>query len=349
MRIAVTLLLLIAFATSTSAQIRFTRADVESRIAATQITSYDATNAEGTTFDLNGPVYDFTAFQTTSMSFATNYVDPSLTTWPHEFPAATHAQEIETTDGSAYIYLRLDDVGLYTLGVGSEVQGTDFLLKYVPEQPQMLFPFQKGSAWTYSSGQMTPFEGMTMVEQSDVSVVAEGTLRTPEGDHPCIVVRRKDRTTTKLEFGGTVISESYSTDISYEFMTKTGISASVVIDTLDESSSMPKLVDASWAVTGTQTSTDVLPVASELRIESTYPNPARGGMVAVEWSSAAAGEVQLAVVDAYGRVYRILRQGAAPQGRFSDRMTVSDLPSGQYFLRLIQGPNVAIRPFTVVH
>jgi hypothetical protein len=343
------MLLTMVFAFSASAQIQFTRADVESRIAATQITSYNATDAEGKTFDLSGPIYDLTVFQTTSMSFATNYVDPSLTTWPHEFPAATHAQEIATTEGSAYIYLRLDDVGLYALGVGSEVQGTDFLLKYVPEQPEMLFPFKKGSAWTYTSGLMTPFEGMTMTEHSDVSVVAEGTLRTPDGDHACIVVRQMDRSTTKLEFGGQVISESYTTSISYEFMTKTGISATVVIDTLDESSNTPTLVDASWAVTGTQTSAHGLPVASELRIESTYPNPARGGTVAVEWSSAAAGEVQLAVVDAYGRVYRTLRQGAAPQGRFSDRMSVGDLPSGQYFIRLIQGSEVAIRPLTVVH
>jgi hypothetical protein len=337
------------FVSAAHAQLQITRADIESRIQAQQVTSFEATNAEGMTFDLSGPVYDLTVFETTSETFQTSYVDRAMTPYPHEFPSASHAQIMDTDEGSAFLYLRLDDDGLFLQGIGTEVQGTDFLLKYEPERPEMLFPYKKGSSWTYASGVMSPFEGMEQVEESETEVVAEGTLRTPAGDHPCLVVKHWNRTSTKIEFGGQVISQEYMTDLTYEFITRVGISATLVIDTLDENSSTPTLVYASWAVASMQTSAQDAPVARDLAMSAPYPNPLRSGPVSVEWSSAAAGAARIDVIDLYGRVHMQSSVGSVSAGVQRSRLDVTGLPAGQYFIRVFQGAEVALRPLTVVH
>ncbi|MDT8323688.1 MAG: T9SS type A sorting domain-containing protein [Bacteroidota bacterium] len=344
-----TLAFTLLFSVVAHAQLQITRADIESRIQAEQVTSYEATNAEGMTFDMSGPLYDMTAFETTSETFQTTYVDPSTTPYPHEFPAATHAQVYVTSEGSGYLYLRLDDDGLYMQGVGTEVQGTDFLLKYEPERPEMLFPFKLGSSWTYTSGVMSPFEGMEQVEESETEVVAEGTLRTPDGDYPCLVVKQWNRTSTKIEFGGQVISQEYMTDISYEFITRDGVSATLGIDTLDEGSGTPTLTYASWSVAAMQTSAQAAPVARDLDMSAPYPNPLRSGLVSVEWSSDVSGAARVEVIDIYGRVYRQLDAGSVSGSVQRSRLDVTGLPAGQYFLRVLQGTKVALRPLTVVH
>jgi len=345
----ITVAMLMVVAVTASAQLTITRADVESRIAETEGTSYSATGEEGVTFDLTGPVYDFTIFETTAESFSAAYVDPSVTAYPHEFPTATHAQIISAEDSEGYVYLRLDDNGLYMLGFAGEMEGGDYILKYQPERPSMMFPFRKGTSWTWESDIMTPFEGMERVEETDVEVIAEGTLRTPLGDYPCLVERQWHRVSTKLAFGGQVISESYYTDITYEFITKNGVDASITIDTLDAESMTPSLIDASWSVTGTQTSAETAPAAADLRIASVYPNPAQGGLLSVEWSAGEAGSARLDIIDALGRVHRLLHEGAVQAGRYSARTVLTGMPAGIYFIRLTKGTRVATRPLTVVH
>ena len=349
MRIVATITMMFMCTLPLVAQLQITRADVDAMMGATEFTSYQATNAEGMTFDLSGPVYDLTVFTTTSETFSTDYVDPSLTPWPHEFPTATVAQVFEASEGNGFMYLRIDDAGLYMLGFASEVSGTDYLLKYNPERPQMKFPFKKGSGWTYTSDVMSPFEGMTRQEDSEVTVIAEGTLRTPAGDYPCIVVKQLERATTKLEFGGQVISEDYMTDVTYEFITKSGVSATIVIDTLDQDSSTPTLVYASWAVRDVQTSAAPVPAVSDLHITSAWPNPVRTGVLTVDWTGNGRGSAQLSVVDALGRERALLYEGTAAAGRMQHRSDLRGLPTGQYFLRLFQGGTVAMRPFSVVH
>lgn len=349
MKIVYTLFVLLLLSSVTQAQLQFTRGDIESRMQAEQVTVHEATNADGMTFDLSGPVYDMSVFTSTSETFQTRYLDPAVTPYPHEFTAATHAQVIETAQGSGYSYLRLDDDGFYMLGIGSEVQGADFLLKYEPERPQMLFPFKLGSSWTYKSSAMTPFEGMEMTEEDETEVVAEGTLRTPDGDYPCLVVRNWSRSSTKIEFGGQVISEEYSTDISYDFITRNGVSASVSIDTLDEGSSTPTLTYASWSVASVQTSAQNAPIVRDLAISASYPNPLRTGPLSVEWSSAATGAARIDVIDLYGRVHLQRSLGGVSAGVQRSRLDITGLPAGQYFIRVLQGGKVALRPLTVVH
>ena len=349
MKILYTLILTAAMTFPVSAQLTVTRADVESRIDATEGTNHQATNAEGMTFDLNGPVYDMTVFQTEEESISAVYMDPSLTPYPHEFPTATHSQVMTEDDSEGYVYMRLDDNGLYLLGFGGEMEGSDFVLKYSPERPALKFPFQKGSSWSYKSDVMTPIEGFERVEESEVEAIAEGTLRTPQGDYPCIVSREWLRITSKISFGGQVISESYTTNISFTFLTKNGVDASITIDTLDAESMTPTLIDASWTVTGTQTSAHAAPSAMDLHIASAYPNPANGGALSVDWNTGTIGNARLDIVDALGRVHRVLHEGSAQPGRHSARTVLTGMPAGMYFIRLMQGTKVATRPLTVVH
>ncbi len=348
MRIAATVLVML-MAVSASAQLTITRADVESRIAETEGTGHSATNAEGMTFDLTGPVYDMTVFETTAESFSVSYLDPSLTTYPHEFPAATHAQIVSDGALEGFTYLRLDDDGMYLLGFAGEMEGGDYILKYQPERPSMMFPYRKGTSWTWKSDIMAPFEGMERVEETDVEVIAEGTLRTPLGDFPCLVERQWLRSSTKLSFGGQVISESYYTDVTYQFITKNGVDASITVDTLDAESMTPSLIDARWSVTGTQTTAQAAPAATDLRISAVYPNPARSGVLSVDWNAETAGNTRLDIIDALGRVHGVLHQGNVLPGNHTAQTQLSGMPAGLYFLRLVQGTRVATRPLTVVH
>ncbi len=349
MKLATLFMLSILFPFTALSQISFDRADVETEMSTAQVTSYEAGDAAGKTFDLSGPVYDFTGFQTQSSMFQRQYLDPATTTFPHEFPTATHAQAVTSAEGTGFMYLRLDDTGLYFQGFGTIVQGADYLLKYSPERPSMKFPFKKGTSWNYTSGTMVPFEGMSQVEESRIEVIADGTIKTPQGEAQCIVVKDWERSTTKLEFNGQIISESYTTIVSYNFMTKAGISATIVVDSIDENSSTPMLESVTWAVVDGQTAVDPVPVAGGLRIDAAYPNPARAGDVTVRWNTRDAGDVQLALTDLYGRVLREVHVGHAGSGTHAERMALQNLPAGQYFLRLSQGGNVAIRPLTVVH
>ncbi|MCB2203681.1 T9SS type A sorting domain-containing protein [bacterium] len=349
MKYAVTALLLACATTFAHAQIQITRADVEARMGATQMTSYDSTFSGGTTFDLSGSVYDLSMITGNATTVQTMFMDPAQTPYPHEFPDATDAQAVQTGEGAGYMYLRLSDEGLYALGIGAEVQGMDFLLKYNPEKPQMLFPLQNGTNWTYQSGVMSPFDGMEQVEQSDIEVVGEGTLRTPEGDTPCLVVKEWSRSTTKIEFGGQVLTESYTTDISYQFLTKTGVSGSISIDTLDADSNTPGLVYASWSKSEISTGTENVPLARDLTVRSVYPNPVASGQITVEWFSASAGNVRLSVVDVLGRERIAAWSENVNAGMRSTRLQLGTLPQGRYFLRIQQGTDVAMRPLSVVH
>lgn len=340
---------LLIFGAAASAQPSFTRGDVEAMMTPGTIYSYQATDAEGTTFQLgsgsSGRVFDFTGFSAEKETLQLNYVDPALTEFPHEFPTATHAQVIGQEDGDMSMYYRLGDDGLFLLGFGNIIQGTDYILKYVPERPSMKFPFQVGTQWSYTSDVMEPYEGIERMEESHVEVIASGTLRLPEGEYECICVREWERWHTKVVFSGQVLSESYITDVSYNFMTKEGASATIVIDSLDENSPTPTLVDASWSTTENLVSASRPPLVSGLSLEAPYPNPVQAGVVTVRWSTDIASSAQLSLVDACGRVLRVLREGNGGV----ERISVRDLPAGQYFLRLQNGAASAVRPLTVIH
>lgn len=347
-----TLILLLAAARPAVAQLQITRTDAERQLTTTTVIDYEATNANGTTFDLgsgsSGRLFDFTGYTVSQKANLREFADPSTTQFGSEFPAATHAQIAVTEDGEGYVYYRIDNNGLYQLGMNLVLQGMDVLMKSDPERPLMLFPMQVGSSWNYKSGVMTLLEGVERVEETASEVVASGTLRLSQGDFPALLVREWDRSSTKIAFGGQVLSEMYTTSVTYTIITKNGISATMVIDTLDENSTVPRITELTWSVDASQTSVESPPTANGLAIDAPYPNPAHADLISFTWSSQRGGAIQLSVTDVYGRVVRVLREDAVPPGRYSERAALRALPAGQYFLRLKDGTGSTVRPLTIV-
>jgi hypothetical protein len=102
---------------------------------------------------------------------------------------------------------------------------------------------------------------------------------------------------------------------------------------------------------GTATLSDAVEVTlgapTRLRLHAPYPNPARSG-VTLRYALPAATDVDLAVYDVLGRRVATLVQGLQPGGRVERRLDTRRLPSGVYFVRLVDGGEVRTQRLTVV-
>jgi hypothetical protein len=109
-------------------------------------------------------------------------------------------------------------------------------------------------------------------------------------------------------------------------------------------------------VSGTAQTTDPVRVArsgvSSLQLKETYPNPA-SRRVTVRFAipegaaPAAQGEATLRLYDVLGREVQSVQTGAEP-GRHETQLSVEDLASGVYVLRLQAGETSQTRRLTVV-
>jgi hypothetical protein len=89
---------------------------------------------------------------------------------------------------------------------------------------------------------------------------------------------------------------------------------------------------------------------SELQLKDTYPNPARSRVTvrfAVPDDAGAEGDVRLRLYDVLGRQVQSVRTGAEA-GRHETQLSVQDLASGVYVLRLRAGETSQTRRLTVV-
>jgi len=91
---------------------------------------------------------------------------------------------------------------------------------------------------------------------------------------------------------------------------------------------------------------------SSLQLKETYPNPASRRVtvrfaIPEEGAPAAQGEATLRLYDVLGREVQSVRTGAEP-GRHETQLSVQDLASGVYVLRLRAGGNAQTRRLTVV-
>jgi hypothetical protein len=109
-------------------------------------------------------------------------------------------------------------------------------------------------------------------------------------------------------------------------------------------------------VSGAATLSDPVRVArsgvSELKLKETYPNPASRRVtvrfaIPEEGAPAGQGEATLRLYDVLGREVQSVRTGAEP-GRHETQLSVSDLASGVYVLRLQAGETSQTRRLTVV-
>jgi len=107
-------------------------------------------------------------------------------------------------------------------------------------------------------------------------------------------------------------------------------------------------------VSGTAQVTDPVTVArsgvSSLQLRETYPNPASRRVTvrfAVPDDAGADGDVRLRLYDVLGRQVQAVRTGAET-GRYETQLSVSDLASGTYILRLEADGQAVTRKLTVV-
>jgi len=108
-------------------------------------------------------------------------------------------------------------------------------------------------------------------------------------------------------------------------------------------------------VDGAATLTDPITVTrggpDRPQLLGTYPNPVRSQVTVrfgvPEQTASRSGEVYLRLYDVLGQEVRTVQAGVKP-GRYETRLSVSDLPSGTYFLRLEAGTEAQTRRLTVV-
>jgi hypothetical protein len=327
------------------AQIQFTRADIEPTLTDRDMTIYSTIELSGVTFNLGsagaGQVYDFSGFTFEQSTYQSVFVAPAVTPYASDYPTATHAQ-IFMAGEAAYSYMRLDDNGFYDLGFATEYSGSEYILKYDPEMPSLLFPLQLGSAWTYSGTEVVPLEGFYEKTDMEIEAVSEGMLVTPYGSWPALCVRNRTWVTQRIEFGGMVISEEKTQDVNYMFLTKQGVGASLSVDTLDALSWTPRIDAASLNIDGSTNAVGTPAHAASLGIESVYPHPVSGGSTLVTWR--ADGNASLTVHDNTGRELRRISQEAHPGVTQQTQLILRGLAPGMYFLRLHTNSGVTQRP-----
>ena len=336
-RLIFAFLLSATIASPAAGQLSFSRSDLEPSLRDGQTTMFDASNAVGTTFDLgskgSGNTWDFTVFQYTSSIYNHVFVDPALTPYAADFPDATHSQMV-TGQEVAYVFYLLNDDGFYSLGYGTEVQGMPYILANVPPKPDMLFPTTLVSKWTYKGDPISPIVGFTNETEMTIEAISSGTLITPQGSYEALCMKNVTKTTQRLEIAGQVVSEGYSTSTNYMFMTKSGVSATLSVDSTDSDSMTPRLVDASINVDGAVNAVAPMAATSGFEFDAVWPNPLNAaGEVNISWRQDRSSTLEITLHDMLGRHLRDVFSGHASEGRHALTVPAADLPAGMYIVR----------------
>ncbi|MBE0646083.1 MAG: T9SS type A sorting domain-containing protein [Bacteroidetes bacterium] len=337
------------FAGSAHAQLRFTRADIEGELIDRDLTIFSTPELSGVTFNLGaaggGQVYDFSGFTFQQSTYQTAFISPDVTPYGMDFPAATHAQILG--DASTFFsYTRLDDIGYYDLGYATEISDVPYILKYDPEMPSFKFPVQLGASWSYSGNEVQPMEGFFHKTDMQIEVVSEGILTTTMGSWPALCIRNREQTTDRIEFAGMVVSEEMTSSVNYMFLTKSGVSASLTVDTLDAASWNPRVLDAGLTFSQLPSAVHSVTAPDGFGIASVYPHPVTGGSTVVAWQTD--GPAVLTLHDNCGRELRRIAQDAIPGLQQQTRLSVQDLPAGMYFVRLTRGNAVSQKPLLIL-
>ncbi|NOY05630.1 MAG: T9SS type A sorting domain-containing protein [Chlorobi bacterium] len=350
------LLLLLLFSSSGFAQISLTRADMEKFLSAKSMTSYEATDVEGKTFNVGttgqGNTYDYTGFTFDKNSQRFETVVPSSTPYANEFPKATHAQRIVTTGSEVYLYSRLDNTGWYSLGIAGDASGQAILLKYDPERPEFLFPVKLGASWSYDGKPSEIAPGASTQTRSQTTVDAAGTLVLPNGSFDCLRLKKVEWNSTKVEAGGQVVFSQVKKTVSYSFITLTNVSADLDIDTLDENSTTPKLHGASYLTwSSTPTSVSASDAARAFSLGQNFPNPVSSEsdfMTTVTLDGELQHPASFELYNIYGeRVSTFSRSFVAGNGR-TILLDMRGLESGSYILVVRSGDRAAAKRIPVV-
>jgi hypothetical protein len=254
---------------------------------------------------------------------------------PH-LAQATHITRVASGDSAVYSFQQLGSAVLTSLGFAAD----DLLIRNVPGQTALALPATFGSTWgsTYELQVEPTAPGATTTVQESVSVVGWGTLVTPAGSGPALMIRTETTTT----FSFPPLPPIVTTSANVQFSGYDRLSASIFLP----SSGPPS---ATYNVFETGTAAEPPADARALRFDRIEPNPARAGApVPLVFSLPTAAAVRLEVFDALGRrVGTVLREAPLAAGLHRATWRSAGTRPGVYLLRLTAGGQTATRPLTV--
>lgn len=351
------LLLLAALVTqSAAAQITISRADVAAfYTGVATVSSFSTDSSEATRGALQAVATRTGANQTWTLTGVAYSPDGTVTLTPVTgsqpgstdpyFAPATSIVRIDTlggTTGAAYIYTRLTDDALVTLGVVSSTPDGDIAVTFVPGLRQPL-PFTFGTAWTAESQIRTGVVSPIPIEQStreESVVVGWGTLVTPVGSDAALMVRTLHISRSRIVIPGIPPIESADSTLSLSFVTRGRRGASIALNPRTG-----RARDATYTTgTGAGTATGDGPSPSESLSLSVGPNPSPRGLITIRVS--AQGPVDVAVYDALGREVAVLAHGTASGALTWD---ASAAAPGLYLVRAHADTASAVCHIVVAH
>lgn len=291
-------------------------------------TSSDVSWTPGSGSNQNWNISSFSyALRSTSQ-----YISPTGTPYEDEFSTATHCV---TLGGEGYTYYRLANNGLYLLGIGTTIEGEEYIQE--PDQEVLLVPFPctMGTTWTAVmriTVAATPEITSTTVDSSIYMVDGWGTMTTPDWTEAALRLEAHGWFSQFLndqQLGETV------EDWSYSWITQNGGRGAGFSN---PSATGPDYttgeVDYSNAA-GTAADPIRGPVAESFKLSQNYPNPFNPTTnLPVELAKSA--KVELTIYNETGQVVQSMNFNLSA-GQHDLPIDGSAWGTGNYFAKVTAG------------
>lgn len=269
------------------------------------------------------------------------------------FATATHVETVGfegaggNGDSTIHRFISLTDNALTVLGTSvvfdldQNGEAETLVTRHRPDGwKEADLPAAAGKSWQNTFTQETwvnvPGFGSILItgttERREYEVVRAGTMRTPSGSVPAIVVR-------VYEF---ITHEQAMVDIAlerYSFIAANGTSVTVAFEIDKQTRERLSLNDIAYFVP--EGSTSVRDVATEVavRLDPNYPNPL-SDRTAIPFALERPEHVRLSVSDAMGRDVAVVADRTFTAGEHEIEFRTDGLPDGMYNYRLQAGETI---------
>jgi hypothetical protein len=262
------------------------------------------------------------------------------------FPTATHVETIASGGNNLYFFIRVDQSGVYSLGISGDSMGTPIIFQtYTPPEENFAFPLTYQTAW--SSTSVIGSEGYAYTEEIDGYVDGWGTYSIP-GNAPVQALRIRTKTIDTYPStidstpnGKDTIPGSIDTSYSFQWFNLSSFSASIDADAnqnaMDASYNTPE--SQNIVLNNTPTSQYSISVGS---------NPLRSP-TNVSFNLPSESQVRVSLMDPLGRVSQVLMNGMAHSGVNTLPLDPTNLMNGTYFLRIESAGNTSMQKLIVSH
>lgn len=367
MKYFVTLLLLVLFANSSSAQLTFTGDEMLASLgspAGNQVSYNDSTQLSGLTplitktgasqtWDFSNQPWVLSTPTVTGTSTTLVYPGGAPFANDPDFTASTHVIKTVYSDpklATNYKFFKLDQTGIWLLGVSQDSFGIKSkLFSYTPPYQEYKFPMTYQTTWQSTSNFNIPNlpPGYTTTISDDDIVDAYGTLITPYAAHKkngatplasneCL--RVKNKITSATSFMGFKTSTSTYT---YSWITKNNHTAVIVAD----QNQIPK--SATYAISQGSTSVEGLNVGDNPLNVRISANPISNRETKLSYTIKNGSNAQVTLMDQLGREVHMLQNGPAQSGENIIPLDPTTLASGTYFIRIKADGFTAIRKLII--